>query len=312
VETAVAACFAARQTGMTTPPGTTVGESFDLDPVYIEARRVLLDALFALAPHGKAVIVAGAQAVYLRAGAADIAVAPYTTDGDLALDPQLLGEEPEIEAAMTKANFYLQRQDGHGQPGAWLANGTVNGRPIVIPVDLIVPQADIPRTKRAARLGRHGNKAARLVPGIEAALIDHSTMTITALDPADHRSINAEVAGPAALLVAKAYKLHERIAEGKSHRLDDKDAADVVRLMQTTNPTEVGRTLAILCRDPLAGPVCAEALTYIQTLFGNRAGVGIEMAVRALEPGAPAARIIAICTAYTEQLLRAIAAASVS
>jgi hypothetical protein len=54
-----------------------------VDPIYVEARRVLLDALTALAPQGSAVIVAGAQAVYLRAGDADVAVAPYTTDGDL-------------------------------------------------------------------------------------------------------------------------------------------------------------------------------------------------------------------------------------
>ncbi|HEY6316400.1 MAG TPA: hypothetical protein VI462_00765 [Acidimicrobiia bacterium] len=74
----------------------------DLDPRYVAARRVLLDALVTLAPHGTAVIVVGAQAVYLRTGVgdADITIAPYTTDGDLALDPALLGDEPELEAAM--------------------------------------------------------------------------------------------------------------------------------------------------------------------------------------------------------------------
>ncbi|MHB1783026.1 MAG: hypothetical protein ACYCTE_10115 [Acidimicrobiales bacterium] len=36
-----------------------------LDPLYVAARRVLLDALILLAPHGKAVIVVGVQAVYL-------------------------------------------------------------------------------------------------------------------------------------------------------------------------------------------------------------------------------------------------------
>jgi hypothetical protein len=34
--------------------------SNELDPIYVEARRVLLDALFALEPHLEAVIVAGA------------------------------------------------------------------------------------------------------------------------------------------------------------------------------------------------------------------------------------------------------------
>ena len=37
-------------------------------PSIFEARRVLLDALFALAPQEDAIIVVGAQAVYLRPG----------------------------------------------------------------------------------------------------------------------------------------------------------------------------------------------------------------------------------------------------
>jgi hypothetical protein len=69
-------------------------------------------------------------------------------------------------------------------------------------------------------------------------------MTITALDEANTRSIVAEVAGAAALLVAKAHKLHDRVVAKREGRLDDKDAADIVRLMQTTSPEEVGVTLA--------------------------------------------------------------------
>jgi hypothetical protein len=71
-----------------------------LDPRYVEARRVLLDALFALAPHGAAVIVAGAQAIYLHTGDADFAIAPFTTDSDFAINPSLLGDDPQLEAAM--------------------------------------------------------------------------------------------------------------------------------------------------------------------------------------------------------------------
>ncbi len=44
-------------------------------------------------------MVVGAQAIYLRAGDADLVVAPYTTDGDLALDPELLAEIPPLERA---------------------------------------------------------------------------------------------------------------------------------------------------------------------------------------------------------------------
>jgi hypothetical protein len=84
-----------------------------LDATYVAARRVLLDALLALAAHDRAVIVAGAQAIYLRTGSADlsITVAPFTTDGDLALDPRSLGDDPEMEAAMTGANFELRPQE---------------------------------------------------------------------------------------------------------------------------------------------------------------------------------------------------------
>jgi hypothetical protein len=44
-----------------------------VDPEYLEARRVLLDALEALAPHAPALVIAGAQAVYLRVGDGDLA-----------------------------------------------------------------------------------------------------------------------------------------------------------------------------------------------------------------------------------------------
>ena len=40
-----------------------------LDPLYVAAEHVLLDALIVLAPHDNAVIVVGAQAIYLRTAA---------------------------------------------------------------------------------------------------------------------------------------------------------------------------------------------------------------------------------------------------
>jgi hypothetical protein len=38
------------------------------DPEYVEARRILLDALEAIGHHRKAVVLVGAQAIYLRVG----------------------------------------------------------------------------------------------------------------------------------------------------------------------------------------------------------------------------------------------------
>ena len=70
------------------------------DPLYVAARRALLDALDALGAHRRALILVGAQAVYCHAGDADLATAPYTTDGDIAIDPSQLGPDPRIEIAL--------------------------------------------------------------------------------------------------------------------------------------------------------------------------------------------------------------------
>ncbi len=278
----------------------------ELDARYVAARRVLLDALTALAPHGDAVILAGAQAIYLHTGAADLAVAPYTTDGDLVLNPLLLGDAPELEAGMSAAGFHLQQQPGgHVEPGIWLARASAAGEEILVPVDLIVPEgAASGAGRRAARLGGHGAHAARRAVGLEATLLDNSTMTIAALYPSDERSLDARVAGPAALLVAKAHKLHDRIANGRAARLDDKDASDVVRLMQSTRPDEISATLSALAQDAVAGPPTTEALEYIEALFGRRGRPGIEMASRALRTAIPEDRVQAICVAYVTALRR--------
>jgi hypothetical protein len=278
-----------------------------LEEIYIAARRVLLDALTVLAPHGDAIILAGAQAVYIRTGAADLAIAPYTTDGDLVLDPQLLGDSPELEAGMTAAGFHLQQQQpgGHVEPGIWLATASVAGEDVVIPVDLIVPEgAASGGGRRAARLGVHGGRAARRAVGLEAALVDNSTMTIAALDPKDTRSLQAKVASSAALLVAKAHKLHDRLASGRARRLDDKDAADVLRLMQTTNPDVTAATFETLGADAVAGVSSQNALRYLGELFGRRGSAGIEMAARALRAAMPEDRVEALCIAYIAALTR--------
>jgi hypothetical protein len=73
----------------------------------------------------------------------------------------------------------------------------------------------------------------------------------------------------------------EIISSGRSARLDDKDAADVVRLMQTTRPDEIASTLDVLAVDEVAGHPTKLALEYIEELFGRRGGSGIEMASRA-------------------------------
>ncbi len=218
-------------------------------------------------------------------------VAPYTTDGDLALDPAKLADSPTLEAAMRAAHFHLD-----AEPGIWLARAQVAGEDVLIPVDLIVPDGVATGGgRRDARLQGQGTRVARRARGLEAALIDHSPMVVSALDSRDQRSVRVEVAGPAALLVAKLHKLHDRVTSERSTRIDDKDAADVLRIMQTTEPANVADTLTALCGDPVAGEPTATALAHLDALFGRRGRRGIEMASRALRTGMPAARVEALC-----------------
>ncbi|UTI63901.1 hypothetical protein NBH00_21470 [Paraconexibacter antarcticus] len=274
-----------------------------IDPRYVAARRALLDALFALRGHADSLVIAGAQAVYLHTGDGDLAIAPFTTDADLALNPQGLSPDPLIEAAMKEAGFALALYDGHVEPGIWVTKLTVDDEEIDVPVDLIVPQAATTGGgRRGARLGVHGKQAARLITGLEACLVDHAPMPITALEPDDDRRTTAEVAGPAALLVAKAHKLHDRLTSPRPDRLKDKDAADVLRLMQTTDPAKVGTKMNQLVADEMAGDVTAAALGYLKTFFGRRGAPGIEMAVRATRLAIPEERVQAICLAYSSAL----------
>ena len=57
----------------------------------IAARSALLDALEALIDQRDALVLIGAQAIYLHTGAAVVALAEATKDSDLAVDPRAAG-----------------------------------------------------------------------------------------------------------------------------------------------------------------------------------------------------------------------------
>src|SRR5438105_15092665 len=107
----------------------------DLASEYVAARTVLLDALEALGSQRDAIIVVGAQAVYLRTGNAGITgVAPYTTDADLVLAPAWLSAEPHIEELMGGAGF-----EQKGDPGVWWKAVDIGSTPTDAEVDAMVP-----------------------------------------------------------------------------------------------------------------------------------------------------------------------------
>jgi hypothetical protein len=270
----------------------------DFAPEYIAARRVLLDALEALGSQCEAIIVVGAQAVYLRTGAAGIAgVAPYTTDADLALAPALLADEPHIERLMGDAEF---RQEG--DPGVWWKTVDIEGTSTDIEVDIMVPERFAPAGgRRSVRLPPHDKMIARKALGLEGTIIDHDPIEIAALDGSDERRFTVHVAGPAALVVAKVHKLRDRLAEGKSDRIANKDASDVYRLMLAVPVQEFLDRLQPLLDDDTAGPVCWEAIDLMGQLFGSRSAEGILMAVDSLRIAVPRERVIDVCTGFVRQ-----------
>lgn len=284
-----------------------------LDPLYVAARRVLLDALDALVNHRDAIVLAGAQAVYVRTGTADLdaSVSPYTSDADLAIDPRLLGPDPRLEDAMRAAGFHLFLQpNGRTEPGIWTATAMVNDAEVQIPVDLLVPDALIVGGgRRSARLPNHDANAARRTPGLEAAVVDCGPVTITSLEPqADARRTKIRVAGTGGLLVAKAYKINDRLQEVERRRdvrLKPKDASDVIRLMGAEPAEEIGFRLAGIVDDPMAGATVREGVRLLSEQFGRRRGPGVDLAVQALATAMPEETIRAVATGYTRALVSA-------
>jgi hypothetical protein len=285
------------------------------DPVYVAARRILLDALHALGKHRDAVVLVGAQAIYLQAGDADleVTVAPFTTDADLSIDPGQLGPDPQIVAAMTGAGFTLKMKSGNGgiEPGTWIATTDVEGEPTSVPVDLLVPeQLATGRGRRDARLPEHGKNAARWTPGLEATIYDNTKMAIASLEPdTDSRETTIRVAGPAALLIAKSHKIADRLADhdrGREHRVKPKDCADVIRLMRSpATPTTVGARLAELAQESTCTASVPQGVQHLADQFGRPSSIGVNLAVRALAGALPEDQIRALAPVYIDELLTA-------
>jgi hypothetical protein len=140
--------------------------------VYVAARRVLLNALDALGEHRAAVVLVGAQAIYLQAGEADleVSVAPFTADADLSIDPARLAPDPRIAEAMTEAGFTLKVKADNGgiEPGTWLAPAKIEKRLCSSPSTSSFPKRShpdeanatpvCPTTERTPPAGRQDSK----------------------------------------------------------------------------------------------------------------------------------------------------------
>lgn len=258
----------------------------------------MLDAFEALNPHRDSVIVIGAHAIYIRQPRSRSALAPLTKDSDLALDPRTLSVAPKLEQAMAEAGFALDPDSQ--QPGLWFREDGSE-------VDLMVPEAFAGGSgRRGVKIPPHGHKTARRARGLEGVLVDNDWLDVAALDPSDARIVQARVAGPAALLVSKLFKLGER-AETSPSRLEDKDAHDVYRILQGTDLEDLVRRYQTLLRDEVSRDVANEALHYLEVLFASGpTAIGSMMADRAeaglSEPGIVAQQVAILARELLNEL----------
>ena len=169
----------------------------------------------------------------------------------------------------------------------------------------MVPDAlAAPEGRRGARIPPHSRYATRRTPGLEAAVVDHGPMTITSLDDGDDREATVNVAGPAALLVAKLHKLGER--QDDPGRLVDKDAHDSYRLLVAADTPSVAERLSTLRADDLAGRATGEAFDYLSELFASPDAIGSVMAGRAEQLVGDPAVVSAAAAALANDLLVAL------
>jgi hypothetical protein len=136
--------------------------------------------------------------------------------------------------------------------------------------------------------------------------VDKRVATIGALDPADRRTYRIAVAGPAALFISKLHKIRERVRERQEHRLDDKDALDVLRLLRAVPISDLARAVADLMNQELAAEVTREAVTGLRELFSGARSPGAQMAARAAGALAAPAEIAESAAILATDLLDAL------
>ena len=271
-----------------------------MDELYVLARRVLLDALQAIGSHREAVVLVGAQAIYQHVGEGDLAVAPYTTDADLAIDPDMLKEIPPLELLLSNAGFEPKASE---TVGVWITyRPTIQNPKTPVAVDLLVPESVSPgKGRRAARLPGHNANAARIVQGLEGTLVDAEVMHLSSFEAEDSRTFDVLVAGPAGLLVAKLYKIRDRT---KTSRESDKDALDIFRLLRGISTEVLVDRYKMILADSRSQNVAESALELLGQQFTSPTAVGVEMVLRAIGPLGDPEEISASCVILAADLLR--------
>jgi hypothetical protein len=132
-------------------------------------------------------------------------------------------------------------------------------------------------------------------------LIDLDLLPIASLDPEDLRTYQLLVAGPAALIVAKTFKIADRT--GDSDRQSDKDALDVLRLLQGAPTDDLAERMARLLVDETSADVAKRAVELFEEQVATPRSMGATMAARALSPLEPEATVRASLATLARGLL---------
>ena len=113
--------------------------------------------------------------------------------------------------------------------------------------------------------------------GLEGTLVSSRPLTVRALAGGDDRAYEINVAGPAALLVAKMHKLADRVDAGDDRRLGNKDAFDIFRLLQAVDAAELIDEINLLAAAQVSAKVTAEAVARFRELFGTPTATGTQL-----------------------------------
>jgi hypothetical protein len=183
-----------------------------------------------------------------------------TDSADFAVDPALISDQPDIAQALQRCGFRPLKD----RPGIWKVEGRDK-----LGVDLLVPEAVAGPGRRSVRVNPHQDRQTfGRCEGIELALLDNRKTTISGFE-LDTRQIEMNVAGPAALLCAKVYKLRDRFADtARAYRIRPKDASDVYLLMQTVTPAAAAGVWDAAMSDQRIGLTVRQGVGHFAALFG--------------------------------------------
>lgn len=246
----------------------------------VTSRRALIDVLIGLADHREALTVLGGHAVIeVSQGVPALPPADSTRDGDLGVTPELLSEDPRLDERMAELGYETSWNE---RPGVWSPISqrdrgihTRDSVDLIAPMSLARGNLTSQRDIRSARVGAHGKRAVSATAGTELSIVDRQLYTLRAFDGGS--TVDAYVAGPSALLCAKAHKVQDRLDPAElrrnSERLRPKDFADLYRLLLTITPEEAAETFAQGTADPRIGEAVSIGRRYLTDILNDSASL---------------------------------------